>query len=72
MRLTILAGLIAGASLAMGASLKAHAKPKPIPANSAIQIRIVAPWSTATNSSGGPILNKHRVTSRAGDAEAMT
>jgi hypothetical protein len=49
MRLTILAGLITGASLAMGATLNAHIKPKPIPPNSAIQIRVVAPYYMATN-----------------------
>ena len=47
MRMTILAGLITGAALAMQATLNAHAKPKPIPANRAIRIRVIAPWYTA-------------------------
>jgi hypothetical protein len=53
MRITILAGLITGASLAMGATLSAHIKHKPIPPNSAIQIRVVAPYYMATNDQDG-------------------
>jgi hypothetical protein len=47
MRLTILAGLITGASLGMQVTLSAHIKPKVIPANSAIRIRVIAPWYMA-------------------------
>jgi hypothetical protein len=51
MRLTIVAGLITGASLAMQVTLSAHVRPKPIPPNSAIRIRVVAPWYIASNTS---------------------
>jgi hypothetical protein len=70
MRLTILAGMITGASLAMQVAVNAHARPKPIPPNSAIQIRVIAPWYMAM--AGEPILNRSQVTTRAGEAAAMT
>jgi hypothetical protein len=47
MRLTILAGLITGAALGMQETLNAHAKAKPIPANRAIRVRVIAPWYMA-------------------------
>jgi len=70
MRLTILAGLITGASLAMEVTLSAHARPKSIPPNSAIQIRVVAPWYVAMDRER--IMNQSQMATRAGEAEAMT
>ena len=48
MRLTILAGLITGTSLAIQLALSAHIRPKVVPPNSAIRIRVVAPWYIAS------------------------
>ena len=48
MRLTILAGLITGTSLAIQVALTAHARPKVPPPNSAIRLRAVAPWYIAS------------------------
>jgi len=52
MRLTILAGLITGAALAMQTTLSARVKPRPIPANRAIRIRVIAPWYMADETRG--------------------
>jgi hypothetical protein len=51
MRLTIVAGLIMGMSLAVQAALGAHAKTKVGNAASAVRahVRVVAPWYIATN-----------------------
>ena len=49
MRLTILAGLITGTSLAIQVALSAHVRPKAVPPNSAIRMRVVAPWYIANN-----------------------
>ncbi len=51
MRLTILAGLIMGASLAVQSMLGAHARTKVGPAASAVRVhgRAVAPWYIAMN-----------------------
>lgn len=49
MRLTILAGLITGTSLAIQVALSAHTRPKVPPPNSAIRMRTVAPWYIASN-----------------------
>ena len=49
MRLTIVAGLILGASLAVQSMLGAHARAKLGPAASAVHVREVAPWYIATN-----------------------
>ena len=49
MRLTILAGLITGISLAIQVALSAHTRPKVPPPNSAIRMRRVAPWYIASN-----------------------
>jgi len=54
----------------MQVALSAHRRPKAIPANSAIQIRVVAPWYVATNDGRAPILNQSQMCSR--DAEVMT
>jgi hypothetical protein len=58
MRLTILAGLITGSALAMQVTVIAHARPKPVVPNSAIRIRVVAPWyiaSDAHSASANPL-----------------
>jgi hypothetical protein len=49
MRLTILAGLITGTSLAIQVALSAHNRPKVPPPNSAIRMRVVAPWYIASS-----------------------
>ena len=51
MRLTILAGLILGTSLAVQSMLGAHARAKLGPAASAVRVHIheVAPWYVARN-----------------------
>jgi hypothetical protein len=51
MRLTIVAGLIMGASLAVQSMLLAHAKAKLGPAASAVRVHVheVAPWYIAMN-----------------------
>ena len=49
MRLTILAGLITGASLAMQPGVAGHPKPKVVPMGRAVRIRFVAPWYIADN-----------------------
>jgi len=51
MRLTIVAGLIMGMSLAMQAALGAHARAKVAHAASAVRahVRVVAPWYIAMN-----------------------
>jgi hypothetical protein len=51
MRLTIVAGLILGASLAVQSMLGAHARAKLSPAANAAHVRMheVAPWYIATN-----------------------
>ena len=51
MRLTIVAGLILGASLAVQSMLGAHARAKVGPAASAVRVQVheVAPWYIAMN-----------------------
>ena len=51
MRLTILAGLILGASLAVQSMLGAHARAKLGPAASAVRVHVheIAPWYIAMN-----------------------
>jgi hypothetical protein len=54
MRLTIIAGLILGASLAVQSMLSAHAKAKLGPAASAVRDHEVAPWYIANDVGRSP------------------